>query len=60
MKYEDIKKYENKLTKLGRKNKMIKPIKLKKGDTVAIVSLSSKLAGEILFRHRYEQRKNIF
>ena len=39
---------------------MIKPITLKKGDTVAIVSLSSKLAGEILFRHRYEQRKNIF
>ena len=36
---------------------MIKPIKLKKGDTVAIVSLSSGLAGEELFRHRYEQGK---
>ena len=30
---------------------MIKPIKLKKGDTVAIVSLSSILVGEELFRH---------
>ena len=36
---------------------MIKPSKLKKGDKVAIVSLSSGLAGEELFRHRYEQGK---
>ena len=36
---------------------MIKPTKLKKGDKVAIVSLSSGLAGEDLFRHRYEQGK---
>ena len=45
MKYEDIKKYVK---------------ELKKRDTIAIVSLSSGLAGEELFRHRYEQRKNIF
>jgi len=36
---------------------MIKPKKLKKGDKVAIVSLSSGLAGEELFRHRYELGK---
>lgn len=36
---------------------MIKPKKLKKGDKVAIVSLSSGLAGEKMFRHRYEQGK---
>ena len=36
---------------------MIKPEKLQKGDTVAIVSLSSGTAGEELFRHRYEQGK---
>lgn len=34
---------------------MIKPKKLKKGDTVAIVSLSSGSAGDKMFRHRYEQ-----
>ena len=45
MKYEDIKKYVK---------------ELKKRDTIAIVSLSSGLAGEELFRHRYEQGKNIF
>lgn len=33
---------------------MIKPQKLNKGDTVALVSLSSGLAGESLFRHRVE------
>jgi muramoyltetrapeptide carboxypeptidase LdcA involved in peptidoglycan recycling len=36
---------------------MIKPKKLQKGDTVAIVSLSSGLAGEDLFNHRYELGK---
>ena len=36
---------------------MIKPKKLKKGDTVAIVSLSSGMAGDPLFRHRYELGK---
>jgi muramoyltetrapeptide carboxypeptidase LdcA involved in peptidoglycan recycling len=36
---------------------MIKPKRLQKGDTVAIVSLSSGSAGEDLFRHRYEQGK---
>ena len=36
---------------------MIKPKKLKKGDKVAIVSLSSGLAVEELFRHRYELGK---
>ena len=36
---------------------MIKPKKLKRGDKVAIVSLSSGLAGEEMFRHRYETRK---
>ena len=36
---------------------MIKPKKLKKGDKVAIVSLSSGLAGEEMFRHRYELGK---
>ena len=36
---------------------MIKPKKLKKGDTVAIVSLSSGTAGDELFKHRYEQGK---
>ena len=36
---------------------MIKPKKLKKGDKVAIVSLSSGLAGEAMFRHRYELGK---
>lgn len=33
------------------------PKKLKKGDKVAIVSLSSGLAGEEMFRHRYELGK---
>ena len=36
---------------------MIRPKKLKKGDKVAIVSLSSGLAGEEIFRHRYELGK---
>jgi len=36
---------------------MIKPKKLKAGDKVAIVSLSSGTAGEDLFRHRYELGK---
>lgn len=36
---------------------MIKPEKLQKGDTVAIVSLSSGTAGDELFRHRYELGK---
>ena len=36
---------------------MIKPKKLKKGDKVVIVSLSSGLAGEEMFRHRYELGK---
>ena len=36
---------------------MIRPKKLKKGDKVAIVSLSSGLAGEEMFRHRYELGK---
>ncbi len=36
---------------------MIKPKKLNKGDTVAIVSLSSGLAGEEEVRHRYELGK---
>ena len=36
---------------------MIKPKKLKRGDKVAIVSLSSGLAGEEMFRHRYELGK---
>lgn len=33
---------------------MIIPEKLKKGDTVAIVSLSSGMGGDDLFRYRYE------
>lgn len=33
---------------------MIKPNKLKKGDKIAIVSLSSGMAGDDVFRHRYE------
>lgn len=36
---------------------MIKPQKLKAGDTVAIVSLSSGMAGDEPFKHRYEQGK---
>lgn len=36
---------------------MIKPKRLRKGDTVAIVSLSSGTAGDELFKHRYEQGK---
>ena len=36
---------------------MIKPKKLKNGDKVAIVSLSSGSAGDKLFRHRYELGK---
>ncbi len=36
---------------------MIKPCKLKKGDKVAIVSLSSGSAGEEEFNHRYLQGK---
>jgi len=33
---------------------MIKPQRLKRGDTVAIVSLSSGIGGESVFKHRYE------
>lgn len=33
---------------------MIKPLRLKQGDTVAIVSLSSGIGGEPTFKHRYE------
>lgn len=33
---------------------MIKPEKLNKWDKVAIVSLSNGMAGDELFRHRYE------
>lgn len=40
-----------------KEKKMIKPKKLKRGDTVAIVSLSSGTAGDKEFRHRYEQGK---
>lgn len=36
---------------------MIKPKKLKKGDTVALVSLSSGLGGEELFAHRVKMGK---
>ena len=36
---------------------MIKPKKLNEGDTVAIVSLSSGIAGEDIFKHRYELGK---
>lgn len=36
---------------------MIKPARLKKGDMVAIVSLSSGTAGDEMFKHRYEQGK---
>ena len=36
---------------------MIKPNKLKKGDIVATISLSSGMAGEKVFRHRYEMGK---
>lgn len=36
---------------------MIRPQALKKGDTVAIVSLSFGMAGEKIFRHRYELGK---
>lgn len=36
---------------------MIKPKRLKKGDTVAIVSLSSGMAGDDIFKHRYELGK---
>lgn len=36
---------------------MIKPKKLKRGDTIAIVSLSSGIAGDKLFKHRYLQGK---
>ena len=36
---------------------MKKPEKLKKGDSVAIVSLSSGIAGDELFSHRYELGK---
>lgn len=36
---------------------MIIPEKLKKGDTVAIVSLSSGMGGDEIFRHRYELGK---
>ena len=37
---------------------MIKPQRLRCGDTVAIVSLSSGLGGEANFRHRYEVGKS--
>ena len=33
---------------------MIKPKMLKKGDRAAIVSLSSGMAGDGAFRHRYD------
>ena len=36
---------------------MIKPIKLKRGDCVATISLSNGMAGEKIFRHRYELGK---
>ena len=36
---------------------MIKPQKLHKGDTIAIVSLSSGMAGDEQFKHRYLQGK---
>jgi len=36
---------------------MIKPARLKRGDTVAIVSLSSGLGGEEAFLHRYQRGK---
>jgi len=36
---------------------MIKPKKLEKGDTIAIVSLSSGMAGDKQFKHRYELGK---
>ena len=36
---------------------MIKPHKLKKGDKVALISLSGGLGGEELFRHRVELGK---
>lgn len=36
---------------------MIIPEKLKKGDTVAIVSLSSGMGGDEIFKHRYELGK---
>lgn len=36
---------------------MIKPKKLNKGDTVAIVSLSSGKAGDAIYKHRYELGK---
>ncbi|MCH3974900.1 MULTISPECIES: S66 family peptidase [Bifidobacterium] len=38
-------------------NKMIKPNTLKAGDTVALVSLSSGIAGEEIFSHRVEIAK---
>jgi len=37
---------------------MIKPSRLSRGDTVAIVSLSSGMGGEAMFRHRYEMGKS--
>ena len=37
---------------------MIKPTRLKQGDTVAIVSLSSGIGGEPTFKHRYEKGKS--
>jgi len=40
-----------------KKDNMIKPKKLKKNDTVAIVSLSSGMGGEPNFLHRYEMGK---
>jgi len=36
---------------------MLKPLRLKKNDTVAIVSLSSGMGGEPEFVHRYETGK---
>ena len=36
---------------------MIKPKKLSKGDTIAIVSLSSGMAGDKLYKHRYKLGK---
>ena len=37
--------------------KLVKPPRLKAGDTVATVSLSSGIAGDAEIRHRYEQGK---
>ena len=36
---------------------MIKPLKLKRGDCIATISLSNGIAGEKIFRHRYKLGK---